>query len=424
MRAKGVALVGLFLATCMPPPLQADVPRGAPASHEPVTVAGYLRRAQQLAKIRAWGPALKDVEWALAIAPDEPAALRLKGALLVRSGRPRDAIAVFQRVAMLQPYVARAYYDLGHAIQASEDMSRSPEAISAYDHALRLDRRLVDAYALRGEVLTASGDLQAVTENYEAWIKLRPRDARAFSSYAEALRDLGETARALTAVNRSLAIKPTAQGYVVRARLRPESEVNEALSDVTRAIELEPNVSSYLTTRAQILARSGRFDDALKDLEQAITYWPSSVAAFRLRSDIYLRTKKYDLAVNDVGRLLELQPGSANLLNLRCWTRAVGSFQLDLALVDCKNALTADPQNADILDTQGFLFLRLGDPARAIESYNAALTLRSGLAESLFGRGVARLRLGEKAAGDADIAAARRISTTVEGDFIRFGLAP
>ncbi|MEJ0066893.1 MAG: tetratricopeptide repeat protein [Caulobacteraceae bacterium] len=48
------------------------------------------------------------------------------------------------------------------------------------------------------------------------------------------------------------------------------------------------------------------------------------------------------------------------------------------------------------LDTRGYAFLRLGQPEKAVSDYDAALRIDPKQASSLYGRGVAELRLGRK----------------------------
>jgi tetratricopeptide (TPR) repeat protein len=68
--------------------------------------------------------------------------------------------------------------------------------------------------------------------------------------------------------------------------------------------------------------------------------------------------------------------------------------------------------------------LRLGRLDEAISQYGAALKAEPRLAPALYGRGLAELKKGDKAAGDADIAAAAAIAPGLAQQYRRFGLAP
>ena len=62
--------------------------------------------------------------------------------------------------------------------------------------------------------------------------------------------------------------------------------------------------------------------------------------------------------------------------------------------------------------------------AAAIADYEVVLKEDPGFPMALFGRGVARLRLGDKAGGDADIAAALKEDREVAGIMAQRGIRP
>ncbi|MFI5002278.1 MAG: tetratricopeptide repeat protein, partial [Reyranellales bacterium] len=92
------------------------------------------------------------------------------------------------------------------------------------------------------------------------------------------------------------------------------------------------------------------------------------------------------------------------------------------ALADCDKALKLMPTNLDVRDTRGFMYMKLGDPAIAIVDYNAALDVDPNRAISLFGRGMAKIKMGQKKEGEADQAAARALNPAVERQFSVYGL--
>ena len=64
----------------------------------------------------------------------------------------------------------------------------------------------------------------------------------------------------------------------------------------------------------------------------------------------------------------------------------------------------------------------MGQPDAAINDYSSALRLDPKLASALYGRGLARLRAGDRAGGDADIMAAKTIAAGIGDDFARYGV--
>jgi tetratricopeptide (TPR) repeat protein len=68
------------------------------------------------------------------------------------------------------------------------------------------------------------------------------------------------------------------------------------------------------------------------------------------------------------------------------------------------------------------VLLRMGRYQDAIAAYNAALAQRPKYYTSLYGRGLARRKLGEHESGNADLKAARAINTGVDAEFDEMGL--
>ena len=122
--------------------------------------------------------------------------------------------------------------------------------------------------------------------------------------------------------------------------------------------------------------------------------------------------------------MTRLQPNNIDAWSARCWVRAISPGQTQQALADCNAALKIKPDAADVLDTRGFVYLKLGQTDNAIKDYDAALKLDQKLAGSLYGRGLAKTRKGDRNGGTADIAAAKAIKSDIAEEFARYGLRP
>jgi hypothetical protein len=68
------------------------------------------------------------------------------------------------------------------------------------------------------------------------------------------------------------------------------------------------------------------------------------------------------------------------------------------------------------------VWFKLGNFAKAIADYSAAIALEPRDASSLFGRGLARIKTGGTTGGQADIAAAIAIESDIEGVSAKYGL--
>ena len=129
----------------------------------------------------------------------------------------------------------------------------------------------------------------------------------------------------------------------------------------------------------------------------------------------------------DATAALTLVPNNAVALNELCWLRAAANSGLPAALADCDQALALSPGAPEMLNSRGFVHLRMKAYGAAIADYNAALAAKGGRgvrASSLYGRGLARIGAGQAAEGQQDIAAARALSPTVAAAYAKMGLTP
>jgi tetratricopeptide (TPR) repeat protein len=142
-------------------------------------------------------------------------------------------------------------------------------------------------------------------------------------------------------------------------------------------------------------------------------------ALLYFRSDAKLATGDFDGAIKDVDDADKLMPGTPDLLNGRCWARAVANRDLDVARSACDASLALEP-SPGTHDSRGLVALRQGRWQHAWDDYNEAVSADAGMMGSLYGRGLAALALGLTAQGEADIANAQAAAA----EFAAFGLTP
>jgi tetratricopeptide (TPR) repeat protein len=93
-------------------------------------------------------------------------------------------------------------------------------------------------------------------------------------------------------------------------------------------------------------------------------------------------------------------------------------------LHDCNAGLRRDSHSAQLLDSRGLVNLRANRLKDAIADYNEALKINPRIAWSLYGRGIAEIRRGSNAEGEADIAAAKAIAPRLPEIAQKIGVSP
>jgi tetratricopeptide (TPR) repeat protein len=128
---------------------------------------------------------------------------------------------------------------------------------------------------------------------------------------AELLAKSGDADAALTALNEGVAIKSAnAQLLNQRCWLKGTMSVqlDSAIQDCTRAVELTDNNAAELDSRAMVYFRLNRLNDALADLNTALDLNPALASSLYLRSVIERKMGKSRDADEDAANARKLAP--------------------------------------------------------------------------------------------------------------------
>jgi tetratricopeptide (TPR) repeat protein len=91
----------------------------------------------------------------------------------------------------------------------------------------------------------------------------------------------------------------------------------EALQDLNRALELDPNNTQALGLRGNTYLTMKRYEQALRDLNRALQLDPNNAQTLGLRGDTYRKMKRYEQALQDFTRGLQLDPNNTTVLARR-----------------------------------------------------------------------------------------------------------
>ena len=158
----------------------------------------------------------------------------------------------------------------------------------------------------------------------------------------------------------------------------------------------------------------------LASLDQRIASNPRDEAAYYERGQFHAQRGDAAAAIRDFDQTIRLRP-SPEAFNNRCWMRAMAN-ELPRALADCNEALKLRPGFPDALDSRGLVHLKSGAFRAALADYDALLRTDGQHVAGLYGRGIARLRLGERAQGERDVAEALALNPQIDKEFAGYGI--
>ena len=201
-------------------------------------------------------------------------------------------------------------------------------------------------------------------------------------------------------------------------------QFEKAIADHSVAIQTDPTYAAGYMHRGNAYARHGDYDRAIADQTEALRIDPRDTDVFYNRGYTYSHKGDHERAIADYSAGIVLDPSNARLWGQRCWSRAVLGKQLQEAIDDCTKASSLAPMIPQILGYRGLIYLKLGQFARALDDYEAALTLTKNPnnAEWLYGRGLAKVKSGDSSGGNADIAKAKIIKADIAEDYAKYGL--
>ncbi len=313
-----------------------------------------------------------------------------------------------------------ALYRRAVALDAS---GQADKALEDYSAAIKADPKASLAFLSRGVLLAArKRAYDRAIEDFDKVLVIEPNNVEALVSRGDAFAQLGDLGRAMADLNRAVALAPD-QPTVLLARGQVESRrsLAGAARDYEAALKLDPRYAAAMVNLAAIRSMQGQSGAAVALLDQAIAIDPRNALAFYNRGYAEFALKQYDKAIADYSAAISINPDMGLAFNNRAISRAIAGSDLVAALADSDTALKLLPLNLEVRDTRGFIYLKLGDPALALNEYNAALTIDPNRALSLYGRGLARIRMGDEA-GKGDQAAAVTINPEVAEDFASYGL--
>src|SRR5262249_7127943 len=194
-----------------------------------------------------------------------------------------------------------------------------------------------------------------------------------------------------------------AEGFLNRASARGfNGDVNGAIADFTRAIELDGKSVAAYYNRGIARLEKGDYDGAISDLNRAIELSPNTADYYNDRGLAKLRKSDSNGAIADFTKAIELDPKTALAYRNRALAKNIKK-DADGALADYNRAIELDPKNANAYNNRGNIKKDKGDLDGAIADFTSALGLNDKLAIAYKNRGEAKQAKGNAAGAKEDL---------------------
>jgi tetratricopeptide (TPR) repeat protein len=149
-----------------------------------------------------------------------------------------------------------------------------------------------------------------------------------------------------------------------------EKNYNAAITDFTRAIQLDPNSAKLYAYRAESWGAKHNRDQEIADLNQAIRLEPRNTQYLLSRAGAWSSQGRHDEAMADYNAAIRLEPNNPAPYVARGneWRRHI---KLGLALADYDRAIQIDPNYTHAYISRALISRQRRDFARAVAELTA-----------------------------------------------------
>lgn len=270
-----------------------------PAPYQQISAA---LRAHRLDRLAALYTAF------IAVKPDEAARYLNRAAFYEASFQRSLALADLDKAVSLD---GAATILLNRAVLL-EAMGEKDKAASDYHAVLGIDPSSKAALTRLGLLQIDAGQKDAALAPIEQHLESADEDKPDWeAAKAELMARAGDADGAIAAINEAIAVK-SANAVFLNQRCWIKGtlavQLDSAIQDCTRAIELAENNTAALDSRAMVYFRLNRLDEALADLDAALDRNPTAAASLYLRAAIERKMGKTHNADEDAANARLIAP--------------------------------------------------------------------------------------------------------------------
>jgi tetratricopeptide (TPR) repeat protein len=284
----------------------------------PKNSLAFVLRGQANAERRNDADALADFSTAVELEPENPERLSARGFFRLSRGNTVDALADFNRAIELDPKNARAHNNRGMARLTSGQVKL---AIEDFDTCLKFDPNFVAAYNNRSFAYAKSDRRQEALEDLGKAVELDPKAAGTYDNRGALLLEAQEYQKAVADFTRAIQLDNSNANYYAHRRIVltqlkrfPEAQADSIkiehlmqLSSLNQAVFRDPRSPQPYIDRGNYFLRENQLDNALANFDRALELNSKSSEALTQRSRTWLRHGDPQKAVDDATAALAIE---------------------------------------------------------------------------------------------------------------------
>ncbi len=279
------------------------------------------------------------------------------------------SIQYFNQAIKAKPYLADPYFYRAIAKLSLDDYAGAEEDCTL---ALERNRFKSEAYKVRGFARQSMGLDSLAIDDYNRGLEHNPYDKYFLFYKAVAQTESERWAGADSTFSVLLRQYPGfEEGYAARGRFNVlRGDTVAAMSDLDRAISIDPALVNAYLMRADINASRRQWQEAMADMDQAVKLRPQEANLYVNRAFVRYNADDFFGAMSDYNYALQLNPNNAAAL----FNRALLRYEvkdLERSAADLTSVLALDPSNFHALYNRGLVYLDLQRPKEAAADFSA-----------------------------------------------------
>ena len=229
------------------------------------------------------------------------------GMVLIKAGRPEEAMTHLAEALRLNPRQAETYNNFGNALIAR---GRTDEGMRYYVEALAINPRLAEAYTNLGNALVIAGKLSEAESLYATALRIAPSAAAPRINLGIIAERRGKPEEALARYEDAVRLEPNSIEARLHAAnwLTTQHRLPEAIAHYAAALRLRPDHADAHNNLAAALAQQGRVAEAERHYREAIRLRPGYAEAHNNFGVLLSQAGKADEAIRQYREALRLNP--------------------------------------------------------------------------------------------------------------------
>jgi len=324
-----------------------------------------------------------------------------------------ESLALSMKAIQKYPLIVNSYLS---AALASIALEKPERALELLNKAREIAPHHRAVFGISSNAYLSMYDGENALADANKYISLRPSDSFGYSLRAAAHNLMHHYEKSISDCNKVIELKKGVnwarmRRAVANLGMNRLDLAREDCETVISELALKPSadqLAHVLPIKATILARNLHFEEAIVDVTQALELSPNLIRALLIRAHSHCSSGYFDEAMADLNKLEE-NNCTASVRSYVYANRArvyLRKGELELALQNAEESVNFAPKIPSVVSSYGLVLMRAGQLEKARAALDTAISLDPYLAEAYWFRRELNEKLGqlEQAVVDRQVA--------------------